>query len=166
MDHLYGLGHKSIGIITGDMSSPISRDRLKGVKDSAEAHGLADRLTVVSGDYSIGSGARLTADLMTRTPRPTAVFCFSDDMAFGACHTLRETGLDCPRDVSVVGFDDIAPSRFAAPPLTTVRQPMRDIGVKTVELLIDILERGASRRVNLTLPHELVLRASTAAPKG
>ena len=165
MDHLSGLGHRCVGVITGDMSSPISRDRLKGVKDSAAAHRLTDSLNVVSGDYSIESGARLTAELMASNPRPTAVFCFSDDMAMGACHTLREAGLDCPRDVSVVGFDDIAPSRFAAPPLTTVRQPMREIGVKTVELLIDILEKGTSRRVNLTLPHELVLRASTAAPK-
>ena len=165
MDHLYDLGHRTVGIVTGDLSSPISRDRLKGVKDSAAAHGLASGLHVVNGDYSIGAGARLTTQLVTLMPRPTAIFCFSDDMAFGACHSLREAGLDCPRDVSVVGFDDISPSRFAAPPLTTVRQPMREIGVRTVELLLDILERGASRRVNMTLPHELVLRASTAAPK-
>ena len=164
MDYLYGLGHRRVGIITGNMRSPISRDRLRGVHDSAQSHNLAPHLRVVTGDYSIESGAALAADLIAGPDRPTALFCFSDDMAFGAIHALRQAGLACPRDVSVVGFDDVNLSRFAAPSLTTVRQPMREIGRKTVQLLLDIIERGATERVNLTLPHELIIRESTAAP--
>ena len=165
MDYLYSLGHRNVGIITGNMRSPISRDRLQGVHDSARTHGLTNELRVITGDYSIDSGATLTAGLVRMQPAPTAIFCFSDDMAFGAIHALREAGLDCPRDVSVVGFDDVSLSRYATPSLTTVRQPMREIGRKTVQLLLDIIEGGATDLVNLTLPHELIVRQSTAAPR-
>ncbi len=164
MDHLYSLGHRRVGIITGDMRSPISRDRLQGVMASAAAHGRVDSLRVVNGDYSIESGARLAAEL-TADKAPTAIFCFSDDMAFGAMHALRQAGLACPDDVSIVGFDDIRLAQFGTPPLTTIRQPMREIGRKTVDLLLGIMERGVTERINLTLGHKLVVRGSTAAPR-
>ncbi len=165
MDYLYGLGHRCIGVITGDLRNPISRDRLRGVEASADRHGLRAELRVVTGDYSIASGAERAAALVAAPAIPTALFCFSDDMALGALYALRKAGLDCPRDVSVIGFDDIRLSRFSTPALTTVRQPMREIGRKTVELLVAIMQGTASERVNLTLPHELVVRESTAAPK-
>ena len=164
MDHLYALTHRRVGIITGDMRSPISRDRLQGVMESAKAHGRTDDLRIVNGDYSIESGARLAAELVATQP-PTAIFCFSDDMAFGAMHALRQASLDCPGDVSIVGFDDIRLAQFGTPPLTTIRQPMREIARKTVELLLGIMERGVTERINLTLGHDLVVRASTAAPR-
>lgn len=164
VDYLYQLGHRRIGIITGDMRSPISRDRLQGARDSAAAHGCGGDLHVMHGDYSIQSGADLTAQWIASGSIPTALFCFSDDMAFGALHALRQARLECPRDVSVIGFDDIRLSRFGTPSLTTVRQPMREIGRKTVELLIAIMDGSAAGRVNLTLPHELVVRESTAVP--
>jgi len=164
LDHLYALGHKQVGIITGDMRSPISRDRLQGVMQSAEAHGRSGDLRVVIGDYSIESGVRLAGELVA-DKAPTAIFCFSDDMAFGALHALRLAGLDCPRDVSVAGFDDIRLAQFGTPPLTTIRQPMREIGRKTVEVLLGVIEHGVTERINLTLGHELVVRGSTAAPR-
>ncbi len=165
MDYLYRLGHKTIGIITGHMRGPINRDRLSGVEASAARHGRLKDLRVVSGDYSIEAGTELATRLLKDTPRPTAIFCFSDDMAFGAMHAIRTASLSCPQDVSVAGFDDIRLSRFVTPTLTTVRQPMAEIGRKTVELLIGIIENGVRERVNLTLDHELVVRESTAAPK-
>ena len=164
MDYLYGLGHRRIAIITGDMRSPISRDRLAGVHISATSHGHEGQLSVVTGDYSIESGDQLATTIIATQPRPTAIFCFSDDMAFGALHAMRGAGIACPKDISLVGFDDARLSRFSAPSLTTVRQPMREIGRKTVELLIDIMENGATERVNMTLDHELVIRESTAPP--
>ena len=163
MDLLYSLGHDRIGIITGDMRSPISRDRLQGVNDSATARNRVLDLQVVTGDYSIESGAAQAAELIRRQVRPTALFCFSDDMAFGAMYALREAGLDCPSDMSIVGFDDIRLARFSTPSLTTVRQPMREIGRRTVQLLLDIIEGKVTERVNITLEHELVVRGSTAA---
>ncbi|CAL4869247.1 HTH-type transcriptional repressor CytR (plasmid) [Asticcacaulis sp. MM231] len=165
MDYLYGLGHRHIGIITGDMGSPISRDRLQGVHDSANAHGHDGELQVVNGDYSIESGADMASALIALTPRPTAIFCFSDDMAFGALHAIRSAGLACPADMSIIGFDDVRLARFGTPSLTTVRQPMRDIGRKTVELLIGIMDEGVTERVNITLGHELIVRESTTAPR-
>ncbi|HTM79640.1 LacI family DNA-binding transcriptional regulator [Asticcacaulis sp.] len=165
MDHLYALGHHRIGVITGDLRSPISRDRLQGVTASADQHGRSNDLTILTGDYSIECGATMTAQLLAQSRRPTAIFCFSDDMAFGALHAIRAAGLSCPADMSVAGFDDVHLSRFSAPSLTTVRQPMHEIGRKTVELLLGIIDGGVTERVNITLDHELVFRESTAAPK-
>jgi len=165
MDHLYGLGHRRIGVITGDLRSPISRDRLQGVTASADQHGRSNDLTILTGDYSIECGAEITGQLLAQAKHPTAIFCFSDDMAFGALHAIRAAGLTCPADISVAGFDDVHLSRFSAPSLTTVRQPMHEIGRKTVELLLGIIDDGVTERVNITLDHELVLRESTAAPK-
>lgn len=161
IEHLHGLGHRRIGIITGDMKSPTSRGRLRGVEETAKSRGM--ELQVVNGDYSIESGIAGAQSLIGNAPRPTAIFAFSDDMAFGAMHALHTAGLDCPKDISVVGFDDIRLAKYALPGLTTVRQPMSEIGVKTVELLLDIMENGATDRVSLTLGHELVVRGSTAA---
>jgi len=161
MDHLYELGHRRVGVIMGAPENPINRDRLAGVRSSAEAHGLSAALRIRDGDFSVESGARLAQELLGDSERPTALFCFSDDLAIGALHTVRETGLSCPGDISVAGFDDIRVSAFIDPPLTTVRQPMRDIGGKAVRLLLDIIEGRATSLINLTLPHELVLRAST-----
>ena len=165
MDMLYSLGHRHIGIVTGDMRSPISRDRLQGVHDSATAHNAMADLRIVNGDYSIESGAALAAGLVRTQPLPTAIFCFSDDMAFGAMYALRESGLDCPGDVSIVGFDDIRLAQFGTPSLTTIRQPMREIGRRTVSLLLDIMDGKIAEQINITLDHELIVRGSTAAPR-
>ena len=162
MAYLHGLGHRRIAVLGGQDDSQVSLARFRGV---AGARDGLDALTCLNGDFSIDSGAALAAELLSRTPRPTAIFCFSDDMAMGALHAVRQAGLSCPRDVSVVGFDDIAAARFTAPPLTTVRQPMREIGRRCVRVLLAILNGEQTDRVIETLPHELVTRASTAAPE-
>jgi LacI family repressor for deo operon, udp, cdd, tsx, nupC, and nupG len=163
MDYLYGLGHRRIAVIGGHVSSQVSRDRFAGVAASAERHGAQADLTCLNGDYSMDCGAEATARLIAQTPRPTAIFCFGDDMAMGALHALRQASLSCPHEMSVVGFDDISAARFTAPPLTTVRQPMRAIGQRCVAALLDILNGHRTAPVIETLPHELVIRDSTAA---
>ena len=85
-------------------------------------------------------------------------------MAIGAIAALRERGLDCPRDVSVVGFDDIRYARAFHPALTTISQPKETIGRKAVEMLLAILSKKAEGLASITLPHELVVRESTAPP--
>lgn len=163
MQHLYGLGHDRVGVITGPLASPLSRDRLAGVEAAARRHGRAATLQVVTGDFSIESGVRCAADLLARRKRPTAIFCFSDEMAMGGLHAARSAGLRCPQNVSFVGFDDI---RFAAhldPPLTTISQPMDQIGHEVVRLLLDVLNGQTEAVQNITLPHRLVVRASTSA---
>jgi LacI family repressor for deo operon, udp, cdd, tsx, nupC, and nupG len=162
MAHLYGLDHSRIAVITGPLDSPLSRDRLDGVKLAATAAGQDESLIVRTGDFSIESGEAEAARLLSEAPRPTAMFCFSDDTAIGALKAIREAGLVCPRDVSVVGFDDVKLSKFIDPPLTTVRQPMMALGRETVRLMLDILAGRNSGIASLTLGHELVVRASTA----
>jgi len=98
--------------------------------------------------------------------RPTAIFCFNDEMAMGAIEVARRLGIRMPEQLSVVGFDDIRFAAHLAPPLTTIAQPMRQIGEGTVRLLLGILSGGgdADTPESVTLPHKLVVRASTAPP--
>ena len=162
MEHLYGLGHTRIGVITGPLASPISRDRLAGVHAAANAHGHDAALRIATGDFSIESGVAETLTLLDGPDRPTALFCFGDEMAMGALDALRQRGLDCPRDVSLVGFDDIRFAKHLSPALTTVAQPMDQLGQQAVRLLLDILEGRVARFQQVTLPHRLVVRGSTA----
>ena len=161
MEHLYSLGHTHIGVVTGPLASPISSDRLTGVKAATARHGESDALQIVTGDFSIESGVRETLALLDEEVRPTAIFCFSDEMAMGALEAIRRRGLRCPQDVSLVGFDDIRFAQYLDPQLTTVSQPMDQIGHEVVRLLLDILSGRASGLQHVTLPHKLVVRAST-----
>ena len=164
MDHLYGLGHRRIGVITGPLVSPISRDRLAGVEGAADRHGARGTLTTAVGDFSIESGLSQALSLLDGPAPPTAVFSFSDEMAMGALEAVRRRGLKCPADLSLVGFDGIRFAEFLDPPLTTISQPMEQIGREAVRLLLDILSDGAPGPLHVTLPHRLAIRASTAAP--
>ena len=162
MQHLYDLGHRRIGVITGPLLSPLSRDRLSGVQGAAAGRGLWPDVLVRTGDFSVDSGETLAKSLLDEEQPPTAMFCFSDEMAFGAIVALRERGLECPHDISIVGFDDIRLARAYQPPLTTIRQPKEAIGQKTVEIMLGILSDEPSRSASITLPHELIVRESTA----
>jgi LacI family repressor for deo operon, udp, cdd, tsx, nupC, and nupG len=166
MAHLYSLGHRRVGIVTGPLVSPLSRDRLRGVTSQARRAGAERGLMVVHGDFSIESGVAAGERLFKGVPAPTAVFCFNDEMAIGVLHAARQGGLAVPRDVSVVGFDDIRFAQYSEPALTTVAQPMREIGERLVRMILDILEGGVSNPASITLPHRLVLRATTGpAPR-
>ena len=160
MQALYGLGHCDIALVLGPADSPLTRDRLAGARKAAEERGLAANLIVESGDFSIESGRRAAMALFARTKRPTAIFCFSDEMAIGTLAAARTAGISCPSELSVVGFDDIQMARYVDPPLATVRQPMARIGRKTVELLLDILSGRQTEPVHATLPYEIIARES------
>lgn len=157
---LYDLGHRDVAVITGPLQSPLSRDRLVGAHAAAEARGLTARVRVAHGDFTLESGRRCAHELIKGPDRPTAIFCFSDEMAIGALSALRSVGLQCPQDISILGFDDIAMARYIEPPLTTIRQPMRQIGRQTVKLLVAIIDGTATASVNITLPHRLIVRQS------
>lgn len=165
MDYLYKLGHRRIGVLTGPLLSPLSRDRLRGVMARAKAEGHEDRLTIVNGDFSIASGVSGAERLLQAKTPPTAIFCFNDEMAMGVLETARRRGVRVPEQLSVVGFDDIRFSRHIDPPLTTVAQPMREIGEGCVRLLLEILRGQNLDPVSVTLPHELTIRGSTAPPR-
>jgi LacI family transcriptional regulator, repressor for deo operon, udp, cdd, tsx, nupC, and nupG len=166
MDHLYRLGHRRIGIVTGPLVSPLSRDRLRGATARAKTQKAERDFVVMNGDFSIESGAAAAERLLGRRESPTAIFCFNDEMAMGAIETARRRGLRVPLDVSVVGFDDIRFARCVDPPLTTVAQPMRAIGEGTVRLVLEILNgEGTVLPESVTLPHTLTIRSSTAPPR-
>lgn len=161
---LLGLGHRNIGIVAGPRDGSISRDRLRGAMDAVAqlAHG---QLTVEHvNSFSIDEGFAATEALLVRAT-PTAIFCFSDELAMGAAEVFRQIGYKCPADVSLVGFDDIRFARFTNPPLTTVSQPSREIGRCSVQKLLSILARQPHEIENIVLPHKLVLRGSVTRPR-
>jgi len=160
MDSLYAMGHRDVALILGPQDSPLTRDRLIGAQRAAEDHGLIGRLIVEGGDFSVESGRRAANALFSLRRPPTAIFCFSDEMAIGTLAAARSAQIAVPEALSVVGFDDIQMARYVDPPLTTVRQPMADIGRKTVELLLNILQGRQARPVSVTLPHRLIIRQS------
>jgi LacI family transcriptional regulator, repressor for deo operon, udp, cdd, tsx, nupC, and nupG len=166
MDHLYGLGHRRIGIVTGPLVSPLSRDRLTGATARAKKEKATRDFIVMHGDFSIESGAAAAERLLSRALRPTAIFCFNDEMAIGVMDVAHRLHVRIPNDLSVVGFDDIRFARYLTPSLTTIAQPMRQIGEGTVRLLLRILSGGGDAQTpeSVTLPHTLVVRASTAPP--
>jgi LacI family repressor for deo operon, udp, cdd, tsx, nupC, and nupG len=164
-EYLLELGHRKIAVITGDMATTSSRQRLRGFRKAITAAGLdADQVLVVHGDYTAEGGAAATRELLLRRDRPTAIFCFSDEMAIACMHVLREQGFEVPRDMSVVGFDDIEFARYANPPLTTISQPTEEIGACCARILFGLLDGETPERLDHVLSHELVVRESTAPP--
>ncbi|HYR83773.1 MAG TPA: LacI family DNA-binding transcriptional regulator [Terriglobia bacterium] len=165
MDHLYRLGHRRIGVVTGPLVSPLSRDRLQGARSRAKKQRAEGACTVVQGDFSIESGAVAAERLLAAHDPPTAMFCFNDEMAMGVIQTAKRRVLRVPDDLSVMGFDDIRFARCIDPPLTTIAQPMRAIGEGTVRLLLEILSGRATPPESITLPHTLIVRSTTAPPQ-
>jgi LacI family repressor for deo operon, udp, cdd, tsx, nupC, and nupG len=159
MNHLYGLGHKHIGVLTGPPASPLSRDRLRGVHACAKDNAAGRLVIVVNGDFSIESGIAGAARLLAQQTPPTPEFCFKDEMAYA-----NRMGRSVPEALSVIGFDDIRFSRYMRPALTTISQPMVDIGRETVRLLLGVLQGTITTAGSITLPHKLEIRSSTGAP--
>lgn len=158
MEHLLGLGHRRIGVITGMTESALNRDRLEGVTSVSSGHDVI----VEHGDFTLASGEAAAERLLSRPDRPTALFCFNDQMAIGALGVARRKGLSIPEDLSVVGFDDISFARYTVPPLTTIAQPVKELGQETVRLLLGVIKDQTLAPVSIVLPHELVVRESTA----
>jgi len=165
--HLLDGGHRHIAVITGDMASTSTRERLRGYRAAMAESGLAeDEGLLVQGGYSLEAGERAAEQLLLRKRRPSAIFCFSDDIALGCMYTLRQNGFDVPGDISVIGFDDIPFARYSAPPLTTIAQPTEAIGKACASLLLDLIDGKAPEATRQILPHRLVVRESTRAIAG
>ena len=160
--HLAGRGRRRIATITGPLDMGVGLDRLDGYRDGLAAAGLdADPGLVEPGDFTEEGGAAATARLLERPGPPVdAVFAASDLMAAGALRALRTAGRRVPEDVAVVGFEDSAVARYAQPPLTTVRQPIEEMGRQATRLLLARMA-GEAGGMHLVLDTELVVRAST-----
>lgn len=160
--HLIALGHRRIGFVIGHTNHTASDLRLFGYRRALDRAGLAyEPKYVRPGAFDFASG-EAAADVILDLPQPpTAIFASNDDMAAGVLTVAHRRGLAVPGDLSVAGFDDTALASQLWPPLTTVRQPTRDLAFAAAGLLFDAQGDVVHRR----LPHELVLRGSTAAPR-
>ncbi len=163
--HLLDLGHREIAYIGGANDFSLSRDRLKGFKSALSRAGLkVDESKLFSGDFTPGFGLDAARSILGQKNRPTAIFCASDELAMGAMSAAHGLGLSIPRDLSVVGFDDIEFAAYCIPPLTTVRQPMAELGRRATHMMLQLLEGEALTDSQLVLPHELIVRGSTGSP--
>jgi len=163
-DHLISLGHRRIGFVAGRPELWCSRARLDGYRAGLETAGLdVDSDLVVPGEFDYESGFRAGEHLFGLADPPTAVFAASDQMTLGVYEALRRRGLRVPADVSVIGFDDLPEARWASPPLTTVRQPLADMGRLAVRTVHRLVRGEAIESPRVELATELVVRDSTAA---
>ncbi|MGI9665854.1 MAG: LacI family DNA-binding transcriptional regulator [Acidimicrobiia bacterium] len=163
--HLESLGHRRIGFVTGNLEVASGRERLEAYKTETAALGLDQgKDLVVEGDFRIEGGVSAAHQLLALEDPPTAIFASSDAEAFGVMKVARERGLSIPNDLSVVGFDDIPEASNVTPRLTTVRQPMRAMGMLAAEMLMSAVEEGQPRTSTVELPTELIIRESTRAP--
>jgi LacI family transcriptional regulator len=163
--HLLGLGHRRIGVISGPSQMLCSRARVDGYRAALESAGLAvDPALIRTGDFHHAGGYEQAQALLALPDPPTAIFAGSDEQAFGATEAARVSGRRVPDDLSVVGFDDLPMSRWASPPLTTVGQPLAEMGRTAAEMLLAVLEGRDLHTRRVELATELRVRASTAAP--
>jgi len=166
-EHLIGLGHRRIGTIAGPGDYLCSRARVDGYRSALERDDVSfDPALVRHGDFHHEGGFARGGELLDLADRPTAIFAGSDQQAFGVYEAARQRGLRVPEDLSVVGFDDLPVTRWASPPLTTVRQPLSEMGRTAAQMLGDLVDGGTLRASRIELSTELIVRESTAPPAG
>lgn len=165
--HLLDLGHKRIAFIRGTTGSVPSAERLQGYLSALGMRGMApDPQLIVGDEFSYAAGSRAARDLLSLPQgiRPTAIFASADSLALGVYEAAHEHGLSIPKDLSVVGFDDSMIAEITTPGLTTVRQPLEDMGAAAVRYLVDVGKGRPTTTGPLRLATRLVIRASTAPP--
>jgi len=162
--HLIKLGHRRIGYLGDQFGMQSDTDRFAGYREAlAEADLPFSPELIVHGDSKPGGGALAMQKLLALRERPTAVFCYNDMSALGALQVAASHKLQVPRDISLVGFDDLFVASYTQPPLTTIRQPMRKMGRQAMELLLKLLA-GKQVEGTITVKGQLIVRASTAPP--
>jgi LacI family transcriptional regulator len=166
IEHFHKLGHDRIATITGPAHMRVGMDRLVGYRQALERLGLPYRDEYVrDGDFYFESGFASMQELLSLPEPPTAVFAASDLMAAGAIRAVEQAGLSVPADIAVVGFDDIQLAAMMQPALTTIRQDKLGLGAAAAEALLGMIERDGASPPGITLPVELVVRASSGGKR-
>lgn len=162
VEHLVALGHRRIAHIIGDPKHGAGVWRLAGFRDGMKRAGLKEKPAyMVQGQFSFESGVAAARQLLALKQRPTAIFAADDDMATGAIWAASEAGVSVPGEISICGFDDTNIATQVWPPLTTIHQPVREMGKRaTEELLLRVQGKGDARMVEVG--YEMRIRASTA----
>lgn len=162
---LLGKGHRSFAYIDGPDDHVSAGLRLNGFMGAIAESGISSAaVNVLKGNFTFKAGVELSAQIFASESRPSALVCANDDMAAGALFSAHRLGLNIPADVSVTGFDDTPVSEIVWPPLSTIHQPLRQIGAKAVELLVEIIQNTHESRdsaPSIYVPFQLVERGST-----
>ena len=165
-EHLLSLGHRRVAAITGPADFLCSLARVDGYRSGLERAGVTfDQALVRYGDFQHEGGFARAVELLELPDPPTGIFAGSDQQAFGVYEAARQHGLRIPEDLSVVGFDDLPVARWASPPLTSVRQPLAQMGSAAAQTLGELIEGLPLRTNRVELSTELIVRESTAAPR-
>ncbi len=161
VEYLLKLGHRRIGFISCGLSFAHGRERLQGYKDALLANGLEiDPQLIAKGEGQFGDGYTGAQRLLDLKSPPTAIFASNDQSAFGALNCILQNGLQVPADISIMGFDDVPWSSQFTPALTTVHQPIRDIGKMATDLLIDYLLTKKKEEQMVLVKTSLMIRQS------
>ncbi len=165
-DYLIKLGHTRIGFITGSMDLGAATDRLDGYKAALRVNHISeDPRLVCEGTFFQPEGYSGACALLDIDAPPTAIFASNDAMAMGAMDAVRARGLRIPEDISILGFDDVPQAALVRPALTTVRQPLEQMGRVATQMLLDLLHDPSKHLDRIELPTELIVRGSTSSPK-
>lgn len=168
-EHLLGLGHRDIVCLAASLDRPSIAQRAAGFRDALQEHGLGfDPVAhlATAKALTFEGGYAKTRELLSRRRRPSAIFGVNDELAAGILRAAHELGLRVPRDLSVVGFDDITMSNYTDPPLTTVGVEKERLGSRATERLIELVENPDGPASREVVPVALVERRSTASPAG
>jgi LacI family transcriptional regulator, xylobiose transport system transcriptional regulator len=164
--HLLELGHRRIALVAGNLDWPFCRARLDGYRAAMDAARIPiDENLVRVAPLYVGGGQREAAALLELPDPPTAILTTNDLQAYGVYEAARQAGRRIPTDLSVVGFDDLPFTQWAGPPMTTVRQPLAQMGAMAARLAVTLAAGGTLEERRVELSTELVVRASTAPPR-
>jgi LacI family transcriptional regulator len=164
IEYLVSLGHRRIAHITGAMALISSVQRLKGYKDSMAAAGITlDESLIQEGDFTVHTAQECTLRLLSLPNPPTAIFAANDMSAMGVYQAAQQLGVRIPQDLSVVGFDNLRDSLYLDPPLTTIDQPVFDMGVLATRIMVNILKGENAEKKQHVFPTRLVIRCSCRA---
>jgi len=163
-NHLIECKHTRIGFVAGDIQHPSIKERFQGYRMALENAGIPfdPRLTITDEPYPAReNGYRAAKKLLSQAPDVTAIFTCNDAMAIGVLRYLKETSRQVPKDISLIGFDDVEADLSLDPPLTTMRVPKVELGIEAINLMMEILKKGSMPARKILVPVELVVRRST-----
>lgn len=166
-EYLIELGHQNIGMIRGPLYDiQAGKERLLGYKTALRENDYpVNNDFIIEGDFTITSGYKAMEEIWSNELKPTAIFSASDKMAIGALNYCLDHGLKVPEDVSIAGFDDMELATAVRPALTTIHQDQVEKGIKTADILLDLIEKEEKESYNIQLPYSLIERDSTCARK-
>jgi LacI family transcriptional regulator len=164
--YLIDLGHQRIGFVTGLPGLSSAAERLEGYRMALKDHGIElSRELIAEGNFLQQGGYLAGQKLLDLAIPPTAIFAANDLSAFGVMEVIRERGLQIPNDISIIGFDDIPQASITYPKLSTVRQPLEQMGNAAVLMLLEHLEDPSREMGQVTLTTELIIRDSCQSPR-